>query len=193
MMNLLERLYRCMQLAFGRGRIQIVDDTGAVQMVQVKFSDLETIDHMPLPHDFGFTSNPPKDSDVFAAFVGGNRKNGIVLAVGSQQYRLKNLKSGEVAIYSSIGQHVYLTETGIVIECAGMPLTVNNADKVTLNASDEIDLNVPLCKMSGDLHVEGDILDKSGTNTRTVAQMRAKFNTHTHNGSVTAPPAGEQM
>jgi phage baseplate assembly protein V len=155
MMNLVERLYRCMQLAFGRGRIQIVDDSGNVQTVQVKFSDLETIDNIPLPHDFGFTSNPPPDSDVFAAFVGGNRKNGIVLAVGSQQYRLKNLKSGEAAIYSSAGQHVYLTETGIVIECAGMPLTVNNADTVTINASSEVDVNAPLCNVNGDAFVTG--------------------------------------
>jgi phage gp45-like len=130
MINAIERIYRGMLLAFGRGRIKFIDDSGAVQTAQVYFSKLETIDGIPVPHDFGFTSNPPIDSDAFASFLGGIRKNGIVLSVGSQQYRLKNLKSGEMAIYDSVGQSVYLSKTGIVINGNGNPVNIINAPHV---------------------------------------------------------------
>jgi phage gp45-like len=115
MIGHIERLYRCMLYAFGRGRIKFVDDTGPVQRAQIQIFGDEIIDGLPVPHDYGFTSNPPVDSDVVAAFMGGNRKNGVIVAVGSQQYRIKNLKSGEVAIYDGIGQSILLTKTGIVI------------------------------------------------------------------------------
>lgn len=184
-MSTIERIYRSVMLAFGRGRITFVDDSGAVQKLQVKFGQLEVIDNMPAPHDYGYTSNPPLKSDVLASFMGGNRKNGMVVSIGNQTYRMKNLKSGEVAIYDNLGQSVYLTQAGIVINGAGLPLTVNNTPKVTINASAEIDLNTPLLK------VTGDILDNSATNTNTIAQMRTIYNSHTQSdpqgGSVGTP------
>jgi len=189
MISAIERLYRCAMLAFGRGRITFVDDTGAVQKIQVKFGQLEVIDNMPALHDFGFTSNPPIGSDIFASFIGGSRKNGTVVAVGNQTYRMKNLKSGEMAIYDNLGQSVYLTQAGIVINGAGLPLTVNNTPKVTINASAEVDLNTPLLK------VTGDIIDNSGTNGHTMAQMRTIYNSHTHSdpqGGTTGGPSATE-
>lgn len=131
MIAAIERLYRCAQLAFGRGRITFVNDSGPVQKVQARFGPLEVIDNVPLPHDYGFTSNPPLGSDVFASFANGNRSNGIVLAVGSQAYRMKNLASGEVAIYDALGQSIHLTHAGIVVNSAGLPITING--DITLN------------------------------------------------------------
>jgi phage gp45-like len=131
MIAAIERLYRCMQLAFGRGRVTFVDDSGPVQRLQVRFGPLEIIDNMPAPHDFGFTSSPPIGSDVFASFLGGSRSNGMVVAIGSQTYRVKNLQPGEVAIYDTLGQSVHLTSSGIVINGAGLPITING--NITLN------------------------------------------------------------
>lgn len=172
----IERIYRCVMLAFGRGRIKLIDDSGAVQRAQVRFGPLEIIDNLPVPHDFGFTSNPPADSDAFAAFLGGERKNGMVISVGSQQYRLKNLKSGETAIYDSRGQSVYLTENGIVINGGGLPMKVTNT---------------PSVRMETDLHVTGNILDNCDSNTHTVADMRTIYNGHDHSdpqGSTVGTP-----
>lgn len=131
MIGAIERLYRCMLLAFGRGRVTFVDDSGPVQKLQVKLGALEIIDNLPAPHDFGFTSNPPIGSDVFASFLGGNRTNGIAVTIGSQAYRMKNLASGEVAIYDNLGQSVHLTQSGIVIQSAGLPITIHG--DITLN------------------------------------------------------------
>jgi phage gp45-like len=133
MIGAIERLYRCMQLAFGRGRVTFVDDSGPVQKLQVKFGAMEIIDNLPAPHDFGFTSNPPIGSDVFASFMGGNRTNGIAVTIGSQVYRMKNLASGEVAIYDNLGQSVHLTQSGIVIQGAGLPITIHG--DIKLNGS----------------------------------------------------------
>lgn len=133
MIGVIERLYRCVMLAFGRGRITFVDDSGAVQKLQVRFGSMEIIDNMPAPHDYGYTCHPPIGSDVFASFLGGNRSNGLVVSIGSQVYRMKNLASGEVAIYDALGQSVHLTQSGIVINSAGLPITING--DIQLNGS----------------------------------------------------------
>ena len=140
MIGVIERLYRCVMLAFGRGRITFVDDSGAVQKLQVRFGSMEIIDNMPAPHDYGYTCHPPIGSDVFASFLGGNRSNGLVVSIGSQAYRLKNLASGEVAIYDALGQSVHLTQTGIVINSAGLPITINGDIQLngSLNATGDV-------------------------------------------------------
>lgn len=148
MIAAIERIYRAVLLAFGRGRVTVVDDTGPVQKLQVKLGPLEIIDGMPALHDYGFTSNPPVGSDVLVNFVGANRTNGVVVAIGSQAYRMKNLASGEVAIYDKLGQSVHLTATGIVIMSAGLPITING--DVQLNGS----LNA-----TGDIVADGVSLD----------------------------------
>lgn len=140
MIGVIERLYRCVMLAFGRGRITFVDDSGAVQKLQVRFGSMEIIDNMPAPHDYGYTCHPPIGSDVFASFLGGNRSNGLVVSIGSQTYRMKNLASGEVAIYDVLGQSVHLTQSGIVINSAGLPITINGDIQLngSLNATGDV-------------------------------------------------------
>jgi len=174
MIAAIDRLYQCIMLAFGRGRITLVDDSGAVQMLQVKFGQMEIIDNMPAPHDFGFTSNPPAGSDVFAAFMGGNRKNGLVVSIGSQACRMKNLKSGEVAIYDALGQSVHLTQSGIVVSGAGLPMKIVNVPSVTIDA--------PTVSMSGNLHVDGTITAPNGVFTTDVTFGGKSGIGHTHSG-----------
>lgn len=180
MIQSIERLYRFLMNSFGRGRIKLIDDSGPVQKAQVQFGALETVDGVPIPHDFGFTSNPPIDSDAFAGFLGGIRKNGMVIAVGSQKYRMRGLKSGEVAIYDSLGQSVYLSAAGIVINGAGLPMTVNNTPVVTVNAATKVVLNTPELDVSGKINAGGDIQDNVSTNAHSMAQMRTIYNSHTH-------------
>jgi phage baseplate assembly protein V len=168
MIQHIERLYRCMLYALGRGRIKYIDDSGPVQKAQVQFGDSEIIDDLPVPHDFGFTSNPPVESDAAAAFMGGNRKNGVVVAVGNQEYRKRNLKPGETAVYDIRGQTVYLSEEGIIIDGAGLPLTIQNTPGVRMDT--------PLLEVTGNIKDNCD-----ATSGKTMAQMRSTYNGHTHN------------
>lgn len=174
MIAAIERLYRCAMLAFGRGRITFVDDSGAVQMFQVRLGPLEIVDNMPAPHDFGFTSNPPINSDVVASFLGGNRRQGVVVAIGSQAYRMKNLQSGEVAIYDSLGQSVFLTRAGIVINGAGLPLRITNAPSITLDA--------PVVHVTGNLTVDGTVTAPNVVGTSNVTFGGKSGIGHTHGG-----------
>lgn len=117
-------LWRRMLLVIGRGRVALANDAGAVQLLQVVMSAAEIQDHAPRLAEYGFTSNPPPGSDVAMVFLGGNRTDGLVIATGNQQYRLKGLAPGEVALYDDAGQVVRLTPAGIVIT-APLGLTVN--------------------------------------------------------------------
>ena len=194
MMDILQRLGRRLQLLVGVGRVTLVDDSGPVQMLQLKLGALELRDRTPRLADFGFTSYPPAGSDAALLFVGGDRSNGVVIATGNQTYRMKALSSGDVAIYDSRGQSIWLTAQGIVVNGAGLPLTVNDTPIVTVNAATQINLQTPKVSCSGDLAVAGNIVaqgDIADHGTKTMAGMRTVFNGHDHDdpqGGVTAGP-----
>jgi phage baseplate assembly protein V len=162
----LDRTARRVMSALAQGLVKVVNDSAGIQLMQVKFNPLQTIDNLPRCAEYGFTSNPPEDSDAVVAFAGGDRSNGVVIATGNSKYRMTQLATGEVAIHDNIGQSVYLTATGIVINGGGNPMTITNTPEITADT--------PLFKCTGD------ILDNCDTNTRTVAGMRAVANAHTH-------------
>lgn len=173
--GILERTARRVLLALARALVTTVNDSGGVQMMQVKLNALETRDNTPRVSEFGHASNPPVGSDAIVCFLGGDRSNGVVLGTVHQLSRPRNLAPGETMIYSQDGKSVYLTASGgIVVDAKNQAVTVNNATTVTINAANEIDMNTPLLKVSGD------ILDNAGTNSRTMKQMRDVFNGHNH-------------
>lgn len=181
--GILERVARRVLLSLARALVTTVNDTGGVQMMQVKLNALETRDNTPRPAEFGLTSNPPVNSDAFVVFLGGDRSNGVVLGTVHQPSRPKNLASGETMLYSQDGKYVYMTAAGgIVVEAKGQPVTVNDASNVTVNCSGlfkivapgGIELDTPLVKSTGDMQ------DNFGSNAHTMAAMRTIFNSHTH-------------
>lgn len=174
--GIIERVARRVLLSLARALVTTVNDSGGVQMMQVKLNALETRDNTPRVAEFGLTSNPPVNSDAFVVFLGGDRSNGVVLGTVHQPSRPKNLASGETMIYSQDGKSIYLTASGgIVVDAKNQAVTVNNATTVTINAATKVRMVTPL------LEVTGDIIDNAGTNTHNMATMRAIYNTHTHN------------
>jgi phage baseplate assembly protein V len=109
----------------GRGRVTASDDTGGVQLLQVKLGDNELRDNTPRLSEFGFASRPPAKADVVVLFVGGDRSNGVVIATGDLATRFKNLKPGESALYDAFGKSIYLSESGITVQCNGETLTID--------------------------------------------------------------------
>lgn len=130
----IERLYRRMLLVVGRGRIKTGTDDGPVQKQQVRLSEFETFDNIPRVSEYGFNSMPPADSDAVLIFVGGNRRDGVIIGTGNQQFRMRSMKPGEVSISDNLGQSVYLTQQGIVIDGGGLPVLVKNAPSVTIDS-----------------------------------------------------------
>jgi len=185
--GLLRSLQRRILLMVGWGRVTFSDDTQGVQLLQVKLNDSETRDGTPRLAEFGLTSRPPAGADLLLAFMAGDRSKAVVVATGHQASRPKGLVEGETMLYDLWGKHLHLAQGGIVIEAGGLPVTVNNATQVIINASDSVVMNTPLLKVSGDIQAGGNVSDK----TRSMAADRALFNQHT-NGSGTTTPTPQQ-
>ncbi|CCD30345.1 Putative Phage baseplate assembly protein V [Candidatus Glomeribacter gigasporarum BEG34] len=183
----LERLFRRVMLMIGRGRLTTGRDDGPVQRHQARLGALEVRDHTPRLAEYGFASMPPVGSDAVVVFIGGDRSNGVIIATGHQASRLNHLKAGEAALYDDLGQRVILTRHGIVIEGAGLPVTLRNTPEVTLKASAKVRIEAPV------LECTGQIIDQCNAGGRSMAHMRAVYDAHTHGGierggSQTQPP-----
>ncbi|MFX1687495.1 phage baseplate assembly protein V [Paraburkholderia sp. A2RI-6] len=180
---MLERARRNIQSIIGRARVKFVDDSGPVQKMQVLMNGIETPDNRLRVAEFGFTSNPPIDSDAITLHVAGDRSAGAVIGTNHQPSRPKGLQPGEAMLYSEDGKYVYLTASGgIVVEAKGQDVVVNDARNVTWNctgvfkivAPGGIEFDAPMVKSTGDMQ------DNFSTNAHTMAQMRSIFNGHKH-------------
>jgi phage baseplate assembly protein V len=172
------------RLAF-RGVVTLVKAAGAVQLVQLDGLSGEKLQDAELFQQFGFTSNLPAGTMAIVLPIGGKTAHGIIIATEHGTYRLKNLASGETAIYNQWGDYVAL-----------------KADRrMEIVSSVAVDITTPEVNMSGSLNVagdivaQGDITDSASTVPKTMAGMRSTYNDHTHTdpqgGSVGTP--GAQM
>lgn len=171
-----------------RGRINKVNSAGPVQLVQLSGLSGETLQDNEYFQHYGLTSNPPADSMGIVLPIGGKTAHGIIIATEHGLYRLKSLKSGEVALYSDEGDHVIL-KRGRVMEVVTQILNIT--------ATTVVNITTPTVNMSGNLNVTGNIIahgDISDHDNKSMAGMRTTYNGHTHNdpqgGAVSAPNQG---
>jgi phage baseplate assembly protein V len=131
MPSVLTRLWN----ALAGGVVQVADDTGPVMKLQIKVGYLET-HTLPAPQQFGFSSVPPVDSDVLAHYFAGDRSNGVITGTNHQPTRPTGKKPGESMQFNAFGMQIYLSESGIMINGGGMPVTVTNSPTVTMGTSE---------------------------------------------------------
>ena len=188
-----------------RGVVSAADGTKKMRAVQVRLLADEVRDDLEHVEPYGFPSEP----EAFALFFGGDRSHGIVFCVADRRFRLKNMKPGEVALYDDLGQKVYLTRDGLVIETPGKltatvakdasitvggNLTAEVSGDATLKAS-SVTLDTPATTLTGTLTVQGLITGKGGmaisggsgasvtgdlTTTGDVKAGSISLKTHTH-------------
>jgi len=193
-MTVLSTLYRRAMMMLGIGRVSLTNDDGGIQTVQYQ-TPLEVRGDTPRLMEFGFSSVLPADSDVLVAYLSGDRSNAVVIASGHKGSRKTGLNTGETILYNLWGMHFKLTETGIEVDASGQPVTVINATKVTIVASEEIYADSPVLKCAGD------IIDNAGSNTTTLKNLRDTYNGHNHvvknvqsgSSSPTSEKPGEQV
>jgi phage baseplate assembly protein V len=125
------------QMMIGRAVISVVNDQLKAQALQAELLEGEVQDGIEHFQHYGFTSVPLSGAEAVIAFVGGLRSHGICIGTVDRRYRLRNLQSGEVALYDDQGQIVHLTRDGIVIE-TDKPVTIR-AQSVLVEA-DAVDL-----------------------------------------------------
>lgn len=100
-----------------RAVVHLMKTDGALQVLQIEMLAGELKDGIEYVEPYGYTSTAPKDGrEAVAAFIQGDRSNGIVLVVANRRYRLKGLKEGEVAIYDDTGQKIVLQRDSILVK-----------------------------------------------------------------------------
>lgn len=157
--------------------IEKVDDTNNIQLVDVSAMAEEDLDEVENIQEYGLASNPPLDSEALVASVAGCKSNAVLLRVGSSTFRIKNLKTGEVCIYSKFGQKVYLKEDGSI------ELSPASGKSIMLKAKTEI---------SGDCVVAGKVTATSSIEAQGEVSASAgaiKLSTHAHPFTGTAQVA----
>lgn len=138
----------------------------------------ETYSGIEYPDQYGFSSFPPLDgnTEVIAGFFGGARDHGTVLKAFNRKAMANlpflPLAQGEAALWNALtGSYVLMKADG----------------SIHMKSTTSVSIDTPTLSCSGD------IIDNVGTNSRTMAGMRAKYNSHTHGGAVGPPASGEQM
>ena len=126
-------LNRCVNLMISRCKLTLVDDSTKTQSAQIEAYSDEIHDDAQRWQNFGFTSVPPNGSEGIALFVGGNRSTPLIVATENKSLRIKNLKSGEVGIYSSCGDTIILkSDNSIEIKTKK---TVTTSDEISSESS----------------------------------------------------------
>ncbi|CNJ55020.1 phage baseplate assembly protein V [Yersinia rohdei] len=156
-----------------RAVVRHLNSSSKNQMLQIQMISDELKDNIEHLEPYGFTSAAHIGAEAFAAFPDGDRSHGVVLVVADRRYRIKGLKSGEVAIYSDEGDSIIL-KRGNTIEV--------NTKQYIVNAEEKVVFNTPLVEAAGEIKAvgniesEADIKDKIGT----MAAIRALYNKHNH-------------
>lgn len=133
------------RLAF-RAVVSRVNSAPAVQLVQADALAGERLQDNELMQHYGLTSNPPAGTMAVVLPVGGKTSHGVIIATEHGTYRLKELKPGEVALYSDEGDYVHL-KRGRIMEI--------NTGTLRINATTKIELNTPLVEASEQMTVQG--------------------------------------
>jgi len=121
--------------------IRRVDDGGDLQRMQVESIGHSVYDNVEKFEQFGFTSNPPLGLDAIIIERCGKH---IIVAIGDRKYRIKNLESGDTAIYDAHNQTIILNKDGITVTDTQNNTVVMNSDGI--NTTDTNGNNV---KMNG--------------------------------------------
>jgi phage baseplate assembly protein V len=129
-----------------RGVLTLVKAAGAVQLVQADGLAGESLQDNELFQHYGYTSNPPAGTMAIVLPIGGKTAHGIIVATEHGSYRLKNLASGEVAIYTDEGDSIIL-KRGRLIEATTQTFRLNT-QIMEVNASTKIDFNTPMVTCS---------------------------------------------
>lgn len=106
--------YSQVHLLIGTGKVVLIDDTGTVQMGQIRLSPSEVRDGMPIPNQFGFQSNAPAGSDVVHLSLDAQRSKSLVVATNHQASRLKNLPSGGSRMHDQGGVEILMANDGSI-------------------------------------------------------------------------------
>ena len=171
--RILAPIKRRLQLILSRGVGHLSNADTELQELQIELLSGEVLDGVEHMEPYGYTSNPHPGHEVVAASLAGKRSHTVCLVAADRRYRLKGLKNGEVALYTDEGDTVIL-KRGRVIEF--------NTQTLLIKASTKVRFETPLVEATGQIKADGDITDQVPSGGKSMASMRATYNSHTHPG-----------
>lgn len=135
-------LFRRLRLLMTFARTLRVDDSGALQLMQVQGFLGELRDDCARIGEWGLASNPPLSSQAVVLALGADRGQLVVIGVEDRNTRRKNLPVGAVEVYSAHATARIRIDSAGVISIDGTqvngttgPVVLNVTGAVTINAS----------------------------------------------------------
>lgn len=166
-----------------RGKLNLVKSADNIQKVQVSGLADETLQDVELMQQFGLTSVPPAGTQVVVLPMGGETTHSIVIATENGSFRVKNLKSGETAVYDESGSTIILKQGRLIeIDC----------DILKITATTKVEISSPIVETDhvftaqGQINGNGGMAVQGGSGasfTGNVTQTKGSFTT---DGDVTA-------
>lgn len=164
-MRVLQNLQRQVLSLIGRAVVKSINAATKCQTVDVELlagDQKAGIEHF---EPYGFTAVANQGAEAIVLFPDADRSHAVAIVVADRRYRIKGLKTGEVAFYDDQGQTVTLTRDGIVVDGAGKVITFRNA---------------PKARFEMDIESTGQIKDRCDTDGLTMSAMRIAYNGHKH-------------
>ena len=100
----------------GRGTVQLVDDAGKLQTLQIGDIPGGPYDGCEHVQPFGFASVPLAGADTaVVVFPNGDRRHPLIVAVGDRRYRPTGGDPGTVTVYNHTGASMTITKDGDIV------------------------------------------------------------------------------
>jgi len=148
------------RLAIARAIVGQVNDSRSLQTVQIGIQADVGRDQVERFQQYGMTSVPHPGAECVTLSVGGNTDHQAVINVDDRRYRMRGLKTGEMAIYDDQGMSVHLTREGIVIRGAGKPMRLTDTSGIELDSDVHVTRGL---RVDGDLELLGGKATHNGT------------------------------
>jgi phage baseplate assembly protein V len=163
---------------FSRGLIESTDDSISMQLVKLSMLNAELKEDVEHLHPYGLSSNcPTAGSEAIVGCVGGDRDSALAIIIGNSKYRIKDLASGEVCLYSQHGQTILLKEDGSI------ELTPKDGKAFVVNSKTQFKADIDVV---GKITASSDIASTSGD----VKAGSVTMKLHVHDGSLIIPTVG---
>ncbi|VVE59755.1 phage baseplate assembly protein V [Pandoraea captiosa] len=146
------RAMNTVRLAF-RSVIGATDSGGSVQLVSGEALAGENLPDAEYFQHYGLTSNPPAGTMAIVVPLGGATSHSVIVATEHGSYRLKELKPGEVALYTDEGDS-FVFMRGRVTHLKTRVFTVD--------AEEAVNFNTPNVNISHQLNVTQAITGMGG-------------------------------
>lgn len=155
-----------------RGTLNLMNSKDDIQKTQVSGLSGEIISDLEFMQQFGFTSVPPANTQAVIIPIGGATSHGVVIATENGEFRIKNLKGGEVAVYNQSGASIVLKQGKIIeVDC----------EEFNVKANTKVSFLTPEIKASGSINADGDMNTKGDVKAKgDVSAGDKSLTNHTH-------------